>query len=387
MIRTRSGFTALRGPKGLDAAQARNVSTSGQTHFRFDEAGLREVVVDEEFTMRMGEGLPKLVAHVEATLRRVDSQEIEVRRDEPLPLEVIRGYHDDGSSRRDADVARLGDAGVAEVRAKLAAVGPVPRRSDAEAQWRQDAFLSTRALLRVKPETTAEIVQALRDNVESGGDKRVMAVLAGALGEAGTAEADAALVELVSSDLPASAKTNVVVAMATSKTPSAESVAALKGALDDPGIGKTSALALGTQAGKLTSTAPETAAAAVDELIARYTQVSTDAERLVYLEALANSGAVEVLPIIRAALASSHAGLAQAAAHGLRFIPGADVDELLAALLDGSQSQPLTLQAIRAIAYRTPSLWQGPLSAARARFEEQRVSVEAIDAVLSRWAS
>ncbi|APR76606.1 Hypothetical protein A7982_01953 [Minicystis rosea] len=383
VVRTRARFTAVRGPTGLDPAEAKAFSATGETRFLFDAEGLCEVVVDERITMRMGDGLPTLVAHVEATLRRIESREVAHRRGDPLPLEELRAHGQaDDSSKHDVDRERLGGASTKEVLDKLGAVAGLPQQSKAESRWRTDAFLTTRALLRVKPEATAEVEKAFRDH--AAGDPRVVSLLAGALGEAGTPQANAALIDLLSSDLPTMARHNVAGAMAMSEAPTAASVEALKDAMSDPEIGHTSALALGAQARTLATGDRELSGSAVAELIQRYEAATTRDERLVYLNALANSGAPEALPIMRAALASGDSRLAQSAAYGLRFIPGSEADELLAGLLRGDASQALKVQAIEAIGFRDPKVWKTRLVEARAQQASNLVR-EAIDSVLSHW--
>lgn len=381
VIRTRARFTALRGPAGLDPTRAGAVQARGAARFHLDAEGVREIIVDEQIAMTLIAGMKPVVVHVEATLRRLGAREIALASMDPLPLEAPRAHGQAGDgSGHDHDRALLGGAGVDDVLAEVARVQSIPASAgDREATWRTDAFLKTRALLRVHPESASAVSRA----VENSGDHRALSVLAGALGEAGTDEANRELLRLLSTDLPDGARDNVLAAMALSRTPSAESAAALTDALSSASAGGAAALALGAQARTLADSDPGPAADAVAELIARYQDAQTDDERLVYLSALANSGAREALPLMREALDGDTPSLAQAAAYGLRFIPGGDVDALLTDVIAGAP-RPVKIQAIRATAYRDRSVWQPRLTAARAGEPAADVRA-AMDKVLARW--
>ena len=91
----------------------------------------------------------------------------------------------------------------------------------------------------------------------------------------------------------------------------------------------------------------------MDTLIERYDDATTIADKLLYLDALANTGSHRVLPIMQDAIHQGQSyDLACAGAFGLRRIPGDDVDDLLAALIQNGTV--VIVPAIKATAYHSP---------------------------------
>jgi hypothetical protein len=385
VVRRRERYLAVRGPEGLDRRLARRYSATGTTRYRFDAAGLAEVVVDEHLGLAMGEGAPSIEVHVQATLRRMEIEPRLARAEALLPLEAPVGYGQrDAAAARQIEVKRLGDAALPELLAEVEQVRALPRGSKEEQAWRVDSFTKLRALLRVEPSAAAALGESLKSYAAE--DPRMVSVMAGALGDAGTKEATEALSKLVSAELPDIARMHVVGALGLA-APSAESAATLTAALDDQAVGSMSALALGTQSGRLAGDDPSAARTAVQTLLDRYARAAGAGERLTYLQALANSGAPEALDVMRAALAGSDATLAAAAAYGLRFIRGPEADALLRGLLEGPTAEGILVQAIRAIAFRTPETWEAPLQRALERSTSSKAEQDAIRGVLAQWAS
>ena len=149
--------------------------------------------------------------------------------------------------------------------------------------------------------------------------------------------------------MPPSTRDQILMNLALAKAPTADSAAALADQLDGP-QSSTAALALGAQAGTL---GDDASGDAIDTLLERYADATTIADKILYLDALANTGSRRALPVMQDAIQQGESyPLACAGAFGLRRIPGDDVDDLLQALIQGGTV--VIVQAIKATAYRSP---------------------------------
>jgi len=129
----------------------------------------------------------------------------------------------------------------------------------------------------------------------------------------------------------------------------------------------------------------EDGAGAVDTLLSHYEAAKTPEQRLAYIEALANTGSREVLPVMHAAISGNDFTAARAGTLGLRLIPGDDVDDTLFGLI--AKGSVVTLDAIKAVGYRSPSIWEPRLEKIRTMYQGENRVLEAIQAVLAQWAS
>jgi hypothetical protein len=235
------------------------------------------------------------------------------------------------------------------------------------------------ALARLDQGAATTFAEAIRNEPT---DAAAVSLLAGALASANTPSATNALASLLDAELPPDARGAVLVNLGLAKAPTDESVAALSAALDKP-QGGAAALALGSQASKL---GDEGAGEdAVDLLLARYASATTDEERALYLESLANTGSRKALPVMVAALQGQSFALARVAAYDLRFIPGEDVDDILLSLIQAGSA--VMVEAIRATALRSPALWQPRLEAAKAQFAGEKRVLDTIASVLGHWGA
>ena len=243
---------------------------------------------------------------------------------------------------------------------------------------RADARKRLSALAEIDASAPARIADTIR---KSPGDAQLVSLVAGALASSHAAEATDALGSLLQDDLPPSARDAVLMNLALAKAPTPESAAALEDQLDGAQR-STAALALGAEAGQLGDDGA--GGNAVDTLIERYDDATTIADKLLYLDALANTGSHRVLPIMQDAIHQGQSyDLACAGAFGLRRIPGDDVDDLLAALIQNGTV--VIVPAIKATAYQSP-----PLAAAPRRLPAGLPGRQArrrhIQAVLVTWA-
>jgi hypothetical protein len=207
-------------------------------------------------------------------------------------------------------------------------------------------------------------------------------LITGALASSQVAAGTNALADLMGEALPAEARTAIVGALALSEPATPDSLRALAAGLDQAD-GAEAAYGLGSHGRKSLTSNPDGARAAVDELLARYARAGSDDERRLYLEALGNSGDRRALAVLADVAGGRDEVLASAAAFALRFIPGDDVDALLAQLLERPE---VAFSAVRAVAYRDPARWRDALLAAQARYPEHNGVQSEIIAILQRWS-
>lgn len=372
--RTVEAITALRGPDGLSRRHAEAVAPGGSTRFVFDDAGLAEVIVATRATVDMGEGTPRIETVIEGRLERIEAAPVAWTAGS-LRIRPIEGHIDFGGQRAVLDDARVAGADLPELLAEVQRVGGLG--DDREAQkWRSVTLRRLSALVRLDPATARGLADAIREEP----DARQAGLMLGALGSAGTAAATDALAGLLDGELDPALRQAVTHHLALADAASPAAVEALRGPAE---AGDPAAMAaLGAQAGKLAGQAPEAAATAVADLVARYGEATTPEAKRLALMALGNSGAPEAMDILTGNLAVRDPAVADAAVFGLRFMPAGEADDILAAVLDRGDRRALA--AVRAAAYRDPALWRDRLTAAGERFGEDARMARAIDSALAR---
>lgn len=378
--RKRAAYTKLRGAAGLAPGASGELQASERTELSFDEKGLVAASVSVVFTMPIAKGRAPIRMVTEAKLAREEVQEIAWSAGLGLEAAPISDHVDRaGIARRRAETKVAGATApelVAEVRRAAhldAAKGdPFPARADARRRLT--------SLMALDDGAAKAAGDAIRRDPR---DAASVALLTSALSAAETpsgANTLAALFEDAS--LPPEAKEQVLTALALSHAPTAESAAALTRALDQP-RGERAALALGAQARALGDDG--IGGDAVDELLQRYADATTPADKRAYLLALGNTGSPKALDVMLAAMRGSDFSLARLATRGLRLIPGDEVDDVLFALIE--HGSPLMLDAIQAAGSRSPELWKPRLQAAATQFAEHDQVVDAIKSVLVRWTN
>ncbi|APR87530.1 hypothetical protein A7982_12879 [Minicystis rosea] len=378
MVRTRSRYTHLRDASGLSTVKALRMVPEERTELRFDEQGLVSAEVHVDNTFSMGESAAVIKTILSAKLHREDIEPVTLPPARTIEGEPISDHLDRTALTRSRDAARVGGAKAPELLAEARRVSHLDRKNPETQKHISVTSRRLSALSRLDDGAAVALADAIRSEPR---DAAQVSLLAGSLASAGAPAATNALAKLLDEPLPPEARSAVVVNLGLSRAPTSESVNALSAALDQPGSAE-AALALGTQAGKLGEDGGEDA---VDLLLQRYEAATSDDERHVYLEALANSGSRKALPVMLAALRGASFELSRVAAYSLRFIPGDDVDDLLLALITSGST--VTIEAVRATAVRSPALWQPRLQAAKQQFQGQKRVVDAIDAVLARWGN
>lgn len=266
---------------------------------------------------------------------------------EPAPL---------GKSEEDPDSDRRSDEQLvrgARFEDLLAQLRRLP--TGADGQERANLLVRLSALMRLEPAAARRAQLA----IAQGTEVPTARTLLGALGGAGSAAAQEALVQVgESAALSPELRMNAVAALGLSDQPEEASAAALQRLASDPNadVRSTALLALGNTAlAQRRSGQTGEAAAAVDELLSRLTAAQTEDEQLLYLQALGNTGDPRALPALQAALRVPSVEVRKAAAQALRFMPsdsgGTSPDQLLTEALR-DPAVPVRLGALFAVSFR-----------------------------------
>ncbi len=210
------------------------------------------------------------------------------------------------------------------------------------------AYQALTALLRVDPSVIDQVVKS----AETGGPLR--ATLLAALGDAGTAEAQAALRRFLG-ETGFSDEHRLVMARGLSRTsaPTAETVDFLATKVGDPVLGQQARLGLGSNVARLQQSNPELAKQTL-ETIGSGLETADGPEKGDYLGALGNSRDPAALPLIRPYLADPSPSIASRATFALRHLPSATADILLSEQLDPSRPLEVRESALRALRDRQP---------------------------------
>jgi len=121
---------------------------------------------------------------------------------------------------------------------------------------------------------------------------------------------------------------------------------------DAPELRENALLALGALANRMRGRDAEAARDWVGRLVEQYEQAGSDAERIIALDALGNSGDGAALDVLAAALASGSIAVQASAAQNLRLMPAPRADALLVAALAPSMDASVRKTAMFALGFR-----------------------------------
>lgn len=289
-----------------------------------------------------GDGWPERVAGNEVT--RIGTQDVSVVVDATFTIRhralargVKPGWHDglvaaavysiaNDASRADADRDLVGGASFADLLAELEGI------TDGHARGYQ--FLRIAALFRLDPEAARAAARLVLDGAHADTE----GVVIGALGEAGTPEAQRALHDVLAAPAEDGTRMRAAVALGLTESPTVDTLAALDRAAThgDGDIAATATLAQGNAALRIRDEQPGASAQQVEALLARLERAVDDGERALLVRALGNTGDPRIVPALDRALAGGSTHLRIAATEALRLVPGAAVDaRILARLGDG----------------------------------------------------
>jgi HEAT repeat protein len=231
-------------------------------------------------------------------------------------------------------------------------------------------------LLRSDPEAAGAFARAA-----AGADPRATLVIVGALGTAGTPQAQHGLVELAANrSLSTDARVQSTVAMSSVEHPDRELTDTLAHALasETGELQTVSGLALGVTAARLAFEEASRADAIVVELLARLNATADPAQEIAILRALGNAGDARALPSLQALIARATGEVRRVAVEAIRSIPGPEVDGLLGALLLADRESSIRTTAAYAVKFRDVAPLQEALSRALAADRDANVRLEIV---------
>ena len=207
------------------------------------------------------------------------------------------------------------------------------------------------ALLRIDPSAAVAVAAWLRRGAQG---EAAFAVLS-ALGTAGPTEAQAVLVEVLSSDThPEDVRTSATLCLSFGRSPTAASEEALTriattGRTD--ALTGTAAVGLGIMANRLAATDAARSSALAVRLTDLAGKASDATGKRMAADALGNAGRPEVADAVLRLSEDPDVGVRVAAAFSLRFLEGEHVDRRLDALLRDAQPD-VRASAAQALGYR-----------------------------------
>jgi hypothetical protein len=371
--RTRGAYSRVH-----DGAQRTASSLASDEHSEFvlDARGLFSATVRLEQTVNLGHGLPTVHTAARAALTRDDTAEVPLVAGPDLPLEALASHVDHSAQdRRHAEQVVAG-ASAEQLLGDAAVAAHLDTSAPGASKARAAALRRLAAVSEIDAGAPGKLTDVIRQDPR---DTQLVSLVAGALTSAHAPAATLALSSLLQGELPADTRDQIQMELALSAAPTPESAAVLAAQLGGPQYG-TAALALGAQAAKL---GDDAGGDAIDQLLQSYAGATTEADKILYLQALANTASPRVLPVMQDAIRGPDYALACAGTTGLRLIPGDDVDDLLSALIQNGTV--VIVQAIMATGYRSSALWQPRLIAFQQRFQGNKRILDALHAVLSQW--
>ncbi len=312
--------------------------------------------VDEDETLVVS--LPKqsyelsMASKVSATLVKIDeAPELADAFDrEGAKLEASTFDHREQLAAASArmDKSRVAGADFRKMLAELESLSPESR----DDQRRAHVMLTRlEALFRLDPKAAAEA----RDAVLKRPHDVTSRIIVGGLSAAGTPEAQRALVSVMrASEAPSETRVGAVVGLGLSPNPTPEAMKATEAGIrsSDPAQRSASTLALGNQIREVRASEPAAASSALDTLLALLEGATTVGDVVLYLEAIGNAADPRALPVIQRYLTHESWEIRAAAYGALRFIAGAEVDELLVAGLVTNPEPRVRIAVLTAISFR-----------------------------------
>lgn len=375
---------ALRGAQHVGQDARRTEVESSLTVFELDRSGrLMSLSADEATRIASDGPLPAMRATTRLRLRLVGSKNnaslleawsAEYKSAEAAPLDAPATA---GARRADIDRAKVAGLTLGQILARWKGSQGTDRDAKTE---RARLYVALAALLRQDGAALREVVTRIR-----GGDA-LADLFIDALGDAGTAEAQAALVDLFEhGGLEPKQERALLIAMSLLDSPTEETISALQAWLEDPKHGRQASYALGASVHQLEGSDPERAQVALKALLDRLGQARSSATIMRMLEALGNAGSEAALPAIEPYLARDDASVRGAAVRALRRMPAGPSDTLLAQAMTRDSSA-----AVRGVAARVAEQRQrtAPLVAAvdaAARLEPETSVRFTSVRVLVRW--
>ncbi|MEP7122705.1 MAG: HEAT repeat domain-containing protein [Byssovorax sp.] len=326
--KTKEKYLRTRGTKGLSPIpESSTYAVTSSLDFGIDSTGWPATVVEDE-TLDVAARSVRVVAKSKTKARLVSVEahpEIKsALNDADFESDALTSAAARALGKRQADRSLVDGKTFPELQVPLIS-------SDVHERNRTQSRMA--ALFRLDPAAPREAEEAvLHGSIDENAKKRLL----GALGSAGTPEAQQALASILETkDAPRSLRADAAVALGVSKQVTPEGEQAIVKAMDssDKEIADTATLAAGNQARTMITEQSGDPRDVVETLIARLVAASSDEERTLCLRALGNTGDLRALPAIQPYLTHSDVALRALATSSLRFMDGSEIDALLIAAM------------------------------------------------------
>ena len=350
--KTKSNYLSLHAQAGLGGEQATYTVERAEGTFRFDPTGhLIGVEANERLLTRSQPPIPSFAAETHIALQLENTAEaapadlvaLGVPRAQARFATLAAGP--DAKMRRDElDRGALANVSVPELLANLDAPPPSDQAGH-ERRARVRKLLG--ALLRQQPSHTIDVERRARASARP--DRGELFEI---LREAGTPEAQAALVRLIG--LPALGgrdRGSAAQSLGTVQKPTAETIAYFESLVDSPDLGAQAKLSLGSAQARLRVSDPALASKTLRFLLDRLAHAGGPSQSLAYVQALGNSGDTGALGALEGRIQGSTPELHAAAISSLRSIDSPHAEELLVGLASARDEGDRVL-AVRTLAIR-----------------------------------
>jgi|GEM_PF-5665984 len=353
IVKTRDPYHAALGHVTKKPERVSTEVTRAETTFTLDSAGdVRRIEASErihvhEPSMLDGESATKVMM-IRASTTNVDTKMLEELRTELATIERAPLWTDVSKEAVQREVDRTYIAGMS-FETLLGQLEGLDVRIEEQRRAMGSVFFGLTGWMRQDAAARRAAAKAVRRGHPHG------AVLLGALGEAGTREAQDTLIELAEGDLPKDVDLRLLQALTSSTSPSEASVDFLLHRSQQTKNRDQALLSLGTVAHRLRRTHPAMATMAGRRLHEELTRAKHRSARVLALRALANAGYAGALPDIRAHLSDPSEQVRAAALDGLRRIEDRSIDDDVVKLAVSDLSAAVRLEAIRVMGERGPT--------------------------------
>jgi HEAT repeat protein len=386
--KTKQSYLRIATARGLVPANTvATVGIEGKSKLTVDDAGwVVNVDAQEVQALEFERSMPTAKSHATVKARLVDATPdpsllgryaLEQGDLEEVGLASIKEL---AASERDSDKLLVGNATLGDLVGNLKGKRP---EQDGEARAHTSARLA--ALLRLQPGRAADAAREIERT-----DADTAEAMISALGAAGTEESHGALADLIASKtLKEDTRASAAMSLGLSSPSSPRALEGLTEAVrtTEGSVRDASTLALGNVARQLQSDHPDLAEGAIAMLGQRLGAAKSNAEIVVLLRALGNSGDPAVVPHAQSALSNEDPTVRMAAVTALRFVPLPVADELIAQTLASDTDFDVREEAAEATSYRALDLHLAGLSRALQKEPMASVRLEIVRVLLQKSRS
>lgn len=340
------------GAHKLHYVDAHNEVLASETTLDFDAARMLNQLRSHETLRAVGGPLPDLEVTTAMTLVLIDAAQ---RRDDvAMWLEEHRALPDsvpEQTSQETLDRAAISGWQYADMLAVLRAHALAKQTgspSNSAKQRAARAYAALTAFLRLHPEHLVTVrAQILAESPLAN-------TLVAALRDAGSAEAQSVLRDLLVESAVADKRPRIARALSLVAEPTEATIAALREMQDDPLLGVQASYGLGSALHRLRDRDPDLAATVLRHLLEQLAVAQTTSRVIELLNALGNAGHPDTLQVLAPYMGHGDEQIRAAATRALRRIPDAAADALLSTATR-DQTTSVRAAAVEAITRRMPT--------------------------------